>query len=86
VLVTLQYLTFGAHLTVLGTRWVFKRIGVSFVRLIPRSKEPEPAEREKHDHSPRPTTDIAKDKVVGCEEKETKNKSSMSTCSEMYHV
>jgi len=82
ILVTLQYLLFGAHRIALGIRWVFKKIGAIFVRLFSRSNEDaesaekenedaEPAEKEKDDDLPKPTTDIDNDKVVGDEGKET---------------
>lgn len=70
ILVTLQYLLFGAHRIVLGIRWAFKRLGVVSSRLFSRSKEVEPAEKEKDDDSPKPTADIDKDKIVGDKEKE----------------
>ena len=68
ILVTLQYLLFGAHRIVLGIRWAFKRIGVVSSRLFSRRKEVEPAEKD--DDSPKPTTDIEKDKIAGDKEKE----------------
>jgi len=70
VLVTLQYLLFGVHRIALGIRWAFKRTGAIFVWLFSRSNEVEPAEKEEDDDSPKLTTDIDKDKVVGDEEKE----------------
>lgn len=77
ILVTLQYLLFGAHQIVLGIRWIFKRIGAVFVRLFSRTHEAELAEKEKgqDDDSLKPTTDIDKDKVVGDEEKENEKQS-----------
>jgi len=70
ILVTLQYLLFGAHRIALGIRWIFKRTCAIYVRLFPRSNEAEPTEKEKDDDSPKLTTDTDKDKVVGDEEKE----------------
>ena len=70
VLVTLQYLLFGAHRIVLGIRWVFRRICAGFTRLLSRSEEVESAGKERDGDSLKPTTDITKDKVVGDEEKE----------------
>lgn len=75
VLITLQYLLFGVHRIALGIRWIFKRIGAGFGRLFPRNKEVEPTEKGKDDDSPRPTTDVAKDKVVGDDEKESESQS-----------
>lgn len=74
VLVTLQYLLFGAHRLVLGIRWVFKRIGAEFSRLVSRSNEAEPSEKEKDDESSKPTTDIDEITVVGSGEKENEEK------------
>lgn len=59
VLVTLQYLLFGAHRIVLGIRWVFKQIGAVFSRLLSRNQQVGPDEKEMGDGSPTPT------KVVG---------------------
>jgi CBS domain containing-hemolysin-like protein len=73
VLVTLQYLLFGAHRLALGIRWVFKRIGAGFARLFSQGKEAEPTEKEKVDDSPKPAIDVVKDKVAGDEEKEKEN-------------
>ena len=73
VLVTLQYLLFGAHRIVLGIRWVFRRICAGFTRLLSRSEEVESA-GEKDGGSLKPTTDITKDKVVGDEEKENEKR------------
>ena len=70
VLVTLQYLLFGVHRIALGIRWMFKRTCSIFVWLFSRSNEVEPVEKEKGDDSPKLTTDIDKEKVVGDEEKE----------------
>ena len=72
VLVTLQYLLFGAHRLALGIRWMFKRIGAGFARLFSQGREAEPTEKEKVDDLPEPATDVAKDKVVGDDEKENK--------------
>lgn len=55
VLVTLQYLLFGAHRIVLGVRWAFKKIGARFSRLLSRSTEAEPTGEEKDVGSPTPT-------------------------------
>ena len=74
VLVTLQYLLFGAHRLVLGIRWVFKRIGAAFSRLFSRSNEADPSEKEKGDDLSKPTSDIDKDTVVGSGEKESEEK------------
>jgi hypothetical protein len=49
---------------------VFKRIGAGSARLLSHSKETEHAGREKDDDTPRPTTDVAKDKVVRDKEEE----------------
>jgi len=68
ILVTLQYLLFGAHRIVLGIRWVFRKIGAGFSRLFLRSEEVELGMKEKDD-LPKPTIDVAKDKIVGDEEK-----------------
>ena len=57
VLVTLQYLLFGAHQIVLGVRWVFKRIGAGFSRLLSRNT---PAEVGKDSDSSKSTTTIDK--------------------------
>jgi len=65
ILVTLQYLLFGAHRIVLGIRWVFRKICAGFSRLFSRS-EVELGMKEKDDL---PATDVAKDKIVGDEEK-----------------
>jgi CBS domain containing-hemolysin-like protein len=72
VLVTLQYLLFGAHRIVLGIRWVLKKIGAVFVRLFSRREEAEPAEKENNIDSPKLTTGIDKDKI-GDEGKEKEN-------------
>ena len=64
VLVTLQYLLFGAHRIALGIRWVLKRIGAVCVRLFSRREEAEPAQKKDID-LPNPTTDIDKGKIVG---------------------
>ena len=73
VLVTLQYLLFGAHRIVLGIRWILKRIGAVCVRLFSR-REAEPAETENENKkdidSPKLTADVDKSKIVGNEEKE----------------
>jgi len=74
VLVTLQYLLFGAHRLVLGIRWVFKRIGAGFSRLVSRSNEAESSEKEKDGESSKPTTDIDEATVVGSGEKENEEK------------
>lgn len=71
VLVTLQYLLFGAHRIVLGIRWVFKRIAAGFSRLLSRNQGVGPAEKEKDDGTQTPTE---KDKVVGSGEKENEKK------------
>ena len=79
ILVTLQYLLFGAHQIVLGVRWMFKKIGAIFFRLFSRSIEVESAEKdnevepaeEKDNDLPKLTTDIDKDNVVEDEEKGT---------------
>jgi len=77
ILVTLQYLLFGAHRIVLGIRWVFKRIGAGCSRLFSRRREAEPTEKENDDDDTlKSTTDIAKDKIVGDEEKHGENKHS----------
>ena len=73
VLVTLQYLLFGAHRIVLGIRWVLKRIGAVFVQLFSRREEAEPTEKEEDIDSPKPTIDIDKGKAVGDEGKENEN-------------
>lgn len=73
ILVTLQYLLFGAHRIVLGIRWVFKRIGAIFARLFSRSEEVEPTENEEVGDLPKLTADAVKDKV-GDEEKEDEKK------------
>jgi len=70
ILVTLQYLLFGAHRIVLGIRWMLKRVGAWFSRLLSRSKEGEHTEKGKDDDSPKATTDVTKNKVVGDEERE----------------
>ena len=77
VLVTLQYLLFGAHRIVLGIRWVLKRIGAVFVRLFSRREEAEPTEKKDID-LPKPTTDIDKGKIVGNEGKENENEKQSS--------
>lgn len=75
ILVTLQYLLFGAHRIVLGIRWVFRRIGAGFSRLLSRSEKVEPgAGKEKDDDSPKPTTDVTKGKVVEDEGTETEKR------------
>jgi len=76
VLITLQYLLFGAHRIVLGIRWVLKRIGAVFVRLFSRTEEAEVAEKEKDTDSPKLTTDIDKGKIVGDEGKENEKQPS----------
>jgi len=70
ILVTLQYLLFGAHRIVLGIRWMLKRVGAWFSRLLSRSREGEHTEKGKDDDSPKATTDVTKNKVVGDEERE----------------
>ncbi|KAF9646266.1 hypothetical protein BDM02DRAFT_3271100 [Thelephora ganbajun] len=75
VLITLQYLLFGAHRIVIGIRWMFRRIGAGFSRLLSRGKEVDPVGKEKDDGSPKPITDVVKDKVVGDEEKENEKQS-----------
>ena len=75
VLVTLQYLLFGAHRIVLGIRWVLKNIGVVFIRLFSRREEAEPAEKEKDIDSSKLTTDTDKGKIVGDEGKEDEKQS-----------
>jgi len=74
ILVTLQYLLFGAHRIVLGIRWVFRRICAGFARLFPPSKEVESVGKEKDGDSLKPTTDVTKDKVVGDGEKENEKR------------
>ena len=69
LLVTLQYLLFGVHRMALGIRWVFKRIGAGFGRLLSRNKEVEPLGKGEGDSS-KVTTDTIINKVVGDEEKE----------------
>ena len=71
VLVTLQYLLFGAHRIVLGIRWVFKKIGAGFSQLLSRNKEVEPAEKDNDDGIQTPTE---KHKVVGSEGRENEKK------------
>lgn len=71
VLVTLQYLLFGAHRIVLGIRWVFKRICTGFSRLFSRNQKVEPVEKEMDDGTPTPTD---KNKVVEGGERETEKK------------
>jgi hypothetical protein len=72
VLVTLQCLLFGGHRVALGVCCVFERIGAGFSLLLSRGKEAEPTWKETVDDSPKSATDVAKDKVVGNEEKENK--------------
>lgn len=60
ILVTLQYLLFGAHRIVLGARWMFKKVGAVFARLFSRNEEVEPTEKEKDDDSPKTATDTAR--------------------------
>lgn len=69
VLVTIQYLLFGAHRITLGIRWVLKRIGAVFIRLFSQTEEVGPAEKEKAIDSLELTTDIDKGKIVGDEGK-----------------
>jgi len=70
MLVTLQYLLFGAHRIVLGIRWAFKRIGAGFSRLFSRrTQEVEPTGEENDSDIPKLTKDIAKEETVGDEEK-----------------
>ena len=69
ILVTLQYLLFGAHRIVLGIRWIFRRIGAGLSRLFSRSKEAETT-LEKGGDLQKPTTEVTKAKVVEDEEKE----------------
>ena len=71
VLVTLQYLLFGAHRIVLGIRWVFRKIGSGFSRLLSRNQEVEPAEKGEDGAARVPTE---KEKVVGSEEREHEKK------------
>lgn len=73
VLVTLQYLLFGAHQLVLGIRWVFKKIGAGFSRLFSRNQAAEPAEK-KSDDSPRSSISIEKDGAIGNGEEENEKK------------
>jgi CBS domain containing-hemolysin-like protein len=74
VLVTLQYLLFGAHRLALGIRWVFKKIGAGFARLFSQGKEAEPTEKEEVDDSLKPAADVTKDTVAGDEEKENEKR------------
>jgi len=74
MLVTLKYLLFGSHRIVLSIHWASKGVGAGFAQLLSRSKEVEPARREKYCDSPEPTTDIEKYKVIEDEEKEDKKK------------
>lgn len=71
VLVTLQYLLFGAHQIALGIRWVFKRIVSGCSRLLSRNQEVAPAEKEMDDCTPTPTI---KNKDIGSEESENEKK------------
>jgi hypothetical protein len=48
----------------------FKRIGAGSACLLSRSKKTEATGRDKGGDSPRPTTDVAKDKVIGDKEEE----------------
>jgi len=73
ILVTLQYLLFGAHRIVLAIRWVFKRLGAVFARLFSRSEEVELAEKEGGGDSQQSTADAAKANV-GDEGKEDEKK------------
>lgn len=71
VLVTLQYLLFGAHRAILGIRWAFKKIVACLFRLPLRDQDVEPAEKEKDDDTPTPTE---KGKIVGSGEGENEKK------------
>lgn len=74
ILVTLQYLLFGAHRIVLGIRWVFRRVGAGVGRLLSRSNQVEPVGKEKDGNSSKQTTNVTKDKVIGYEERENEKK------------
>ena len=71
VLVTLQYLLFGAHQLLLGIRWMFKKICAGFSRLLSRNQVVEPAEKGEDDGTPTPSD---KDKAVGSEERVNEKK------------
>jgi hypothetical protein len=83
ILVTLQYLLFGAHRIVLGIRWMFKRIGDISVRLFSRSGEVEPAERRKMMIHQNRLPISTKTRSLEMRERKMK-KNIMSSCSEMY--
>ena len=68
--VALLFPLFRVHLIGLGIRWVLTKVGTGFGRLFSRSNEAEPTGKRKGDDS-----HIARNKVVGDEEKENKKQS-----------
>ena len=60
----------GTHQVMLGVRWVFKRIGAGFSRLISQGKEGEPIEMGKIIIHRNRQQIIGKDEIVGGKEKE----------------
>ena len=74
VLVTLQYLLFGAHRIVLGIRWMFKKIGAGFSRLFSRNAGSAPDAEKKDDEPPKYTPTVDNDQVIGGGEGESEKK------------
>ena len=67
-------------------RWVFKRIAAGFAQLLSRGEEAGHSGKGRDDDSPKPITDVAKNKVVRNESKKRGQRAPPRNCTIYSHT